>query len=189
MMQRPELPGWEGMSNKPFGLSTNLRELSLKSGFARQYASNLSNSQREAPAVSINKYQHPNRPVDSSKFNVRLDQRQVEVMKNDECDVNVGQGQVRFFDDATMNNNRFQQEQCRPVDADLHKIRGKVHVTPATEGGLMDANRGQGQVRLINADVIDSAIDQGNARPTQTEITGAARNKEEVRPMDTELIK
>lgn len=82
-------------------------------------------------------------------------------MINDELSVNIGLGKVRSLDNATMNNNRFQQRQFRPIDADLHTITSQVHVRPAIDGTMMNANRGQGQVRSINGYLIDSVNDQG----------------------------
>ena len=82
-------------------------------------------------------------------------------MSNDESVVNLVLGKVRSFDKATMNNNRFQQRQFRPIDADLHTIRSQVHVRPAIDGAMMNANRGQGQVRSTNGYLIDSVNDQG----------------------------
>ena len=76
-------------------------------------------------------------------------------MSNNGFDVNIRQGQVRFFDNIFMIEKRFQEYQFRLIDADLYIIKGHLHVRSAIDGVMMDANRGQGQVTVINRYVID----------------------------------
>lgn len=56
---------------------------------------------------------------------------------------------------------------------------------PAIDGAMMNANRGQGQVRSTNGYLIDSVNDQGKPGSFKQKL----QEKLEIRPMDKELIK